>query len=132
MVAHERGVDAVAHGGRTAALDVAEHGGAGIDAGGRLDLVGQLLRADDALRHDDDEMLFAGGLGGAHALQDIALESNGRSGSSTASAPVAMPTLSAMYPAWWPMTSTTLQRSWLWVVSRSLSMASTAVFMAVS
>ena len=31
-----------------------------------------------------------------------------------------------------PAASTTEQRSWLWVVSRSLSMASTAVFIAVS
>ena len=54
------------------------------------------------------------------------------SGTSTAVAPTARPTYSARYPAWRPMTSTTEQRSWDCMVSRSLSMHSTAVLAAVS
>ena len=50
----------------------------------------------------------------------------------TAVAPTARPTYSAKYPARWPMTSTTEQRSWDCMVSRSLSMHSTAVLAAVS
>ena len=77
VVAHQRSVDAVTHRGRTAALDVAQNGCAGVDTGSSLDLVGQLLGTDDALGHDDDEVLLAGDLGLAHALQDVALEVEG-------------------------------------------------------
>ncbi len=53
-------------------------------------------------------------------------------GISTAVAPTEMPTYNARCPAWRPMTSTTEQRSWDCMVSRSLSMHSTAVLQAVS
>ena len=54
------------------------------------------------------------------------------SGTSTAVAPTARPTYMARYPAFRPMTSTTEQRSWDCMVSRSLSMHSMAVLAAVS
>ena len=58
--------------------------------------------------------------------------SHSRSGISTAEAPAATPVYSARWPALRPMTSTTETRSWLWPVSRSLSMAVMAVLQAVS
>ena len=58
--------------------------------------------------------------------------STGCSGTITAVAPQATPTLRARWPARWPITSTTEQRSWDCMVSRSLSMDSRAVLQAVS
>ena len=55
-----------------------------------------------------------------------------RSGTSTQVAPQATPTYMARWPAWRPITSTTEQRSWDCMVSRSLSMESSAVLQAVS
>lgn len=62
VVAHGGSVYAVAQSGRAAALDVAQNGGAGINAGAGLDLVGDLLRVADTLGNDDDEVALAGAL----------------------------------------------------------------------
>ena len=72
-VAHGGGVDAVPQGGRAAALDVAQNGGAGVDAGAGLDLVGDLLGMADALGDDDDEVVLAGLFGHLDAVEDVAL-----------------------------------------------------------
>ena len=77
MISHEGCVHAVPHRGGTAALDMAKNSGAGVNAGGRLNLIGQLLRAHNAFRDDDDKVLFAGHLGLAHPLQDIPLKIKG-------------------------------------------------------
>ncbi len=58
--------------------------------------------------------------------------SNGFSGISTIVAPPAMPAHRAMWPAWRPMTSTTITRSWLGDVVCRRSMASTQICTAVS
>ena len=57
--------------------------------------------------------------------------SNGTSGTSTTSAPPAMPEWMAIQPAWRPITSTTITRSWLSAVVCSRSMASVAICTAV-
>ena len=62
----------------------------------------------------------------------IALMSVFRSGMRIFSAPVAIPLCRAMYPASRPITSITKTRSCASIVSLILSMASTAVFTAVS
>ena len=48
VVTHSRSVHTVTQRGRAAALDVAQNGGTGVDAGAGLDLVGDLLRVADA------------------------------------------------------------------------------------
>ena len=58
--------------------------------------------------------------------------SNGSSGISTIVAPPAMPAHVAMWPAWRPMTSTTMTRSWDSAVVCSRSIASTQICTAVS
>lgn len=95
VVAHQRGVHAVTDRRGAAALDVAQNGCTGVNAGGRLDLVGQLLRTDNALGHDDNEVLLARDLGLARSRISRS-KSNGISGSRTATAPVAIPTFRAI------------------------------------
>ena len=58
--------------------------------------------------------------------------SNGCSGMRITLAPPAMPECSAIQPAWRPITSTTITRSWHSAVVCSRSMASVAMFTAVS
>ena len=58
--------------------------------------------------------------------------SKGSSGISTMVAPPAMPAQVAMWPAWRPMTSTTITRSWDSAVVWRRSMASVAIWTAVS
>ena len=74
MVAHTAGRDTVTQCGRAAALHMAQHGSAGVDARAGLDLVCQVLRMADALGDDDDEMLLAGFLRGLHLGDDVALQ----------------------------------------------------------
>ncbi len=57
--------------------------------------------------------------------------SNGTSGTSTMSAPPAIPAYTAIQPAWRPITSTTITRSWLSAVVCSRSIASVAICTAV-
>ncbi len=57
--------------------------------------------------------------------------SNGTSGTRTTSAPPAMPEWMAIQPAWRPITSTTITRSWLSAVVCSRSIASLAICTAV-
>ncbi len=57
--------------------------------------------------------------------------SNGCSGTRTMSAPPAMPEYVAIHPAWRPITSTTMTRSWLSAVVCRRSMASVAICTAV-
>ena len=58
--------------------------------------------------------------------------SKGCSGMSVIVAPPAMPAQVAMWPAWRPITSTTITRSWLSAVVCRRSMASTQIWTAVS
>ena len=74
MISHQRGIHTVTDRRRTAALDVAQNGRTGVYAGRSLDLVGQILGADNAFRNNDDEMLLAGDLRLTHALQDVTLK----------------------------------------------------------
>ena len=96
VVTHSRGVHTVTQRGRAAALDMAQNGGTGVDAGAGLDLVGDLLRMTDALGHDDDKVALAGALGLDDLIEDVALHIEFLSGSSTAIAPEAMATFRAM------------------------------------
>ncbi len=57
--------------------------------------------------------------------------SNGCSGTSTMSAPPAIPEYTAIQPAWRPITSTTITRSWLSAVVCRRSIASVAICTAV-
>jgi len=58
--------------------------------------------------------------------------SNGRSGIKITSAPPARPECRAIQPAWRPMTSTIITRLWLSAVVWSRSIASVAIWTAVS
>ena len=73
MIAHCRSIHAVAERRRAAALDMAQNGGASVDAGAGLDLVGDLLRVADALGDDDDKVALAGALGLNDLVEDVAL-----------------------------------------------------------
>ncbi len=73
VVTHGGSVYAVAQSGRTAALDVAQDGGTGINAGAGLDLVGDLLRVANALGNDDDEVALAGALRLGDLIEDVVL-----------------------------------------------------------
>ena len=74
VVAHAGRQDTVVDRGRTAALDVAEDGGSGFDAGLPLDQLRHFGRVAAAFRENDDEVLFAGGDGLLHALDDVDVE----------------------------------------------------------
>ena len=98
-----------------------------------VDLFGDLIGAAlHALGHDDHEVGAAGQTGPADGLDQVLLVVDHLLGTTTAVAPQATPTFRATWPAWRPMTSTTEQRSWDCMVSRSLSMDSRAVLQAVS
>ena len=73
MVANCRSIHAVAERGRAAALDMAQNGGTGVDAGAGLDLVCDLLCVAHALGNDDDEVTLAGLLSLSDLIQNITL-----------------------------------------------------------
>ena len=66
--------------GAAAALHMAKHCGAGIDAGAALNFVGNIMGTAHALCHNNDEVAFAGFLRGFHARNHIALQIVGHLG----------------------------------------------------
>ena len=138
---------------RAAPLDVAEHRAAGLLAGALLDLIGQPL--PDAAQPDVTERVqllgwrrrssltgrapsattTIGAYWSANRCSTLAQTlsmSNGRSGIRITLAPPASPACSAIQPAWRPMTSTISTRWWVSAVVCSRSIASIAIFTAVS
>ena len=86
----------------------------------------------DTIAKDADETSMLDALLGRNMKLNVAVFGVDADGTRTDVAPVARPTYSARCPAFLPMTSTTEQRSWDCMVSRRRSIASTAVFAAVS
>ncbi len=152
--AESRGEQAIVAGGHAAALEVAEHQRARLLAGELLKLVRHPARdAADApvlTRHRRARwsIPFRPSARAPSATTTIEnrrpdrsralilshtfASSYGISGIRMTSAVPASPACSAMKPAWRPITSITMTRSWLSAVVCSLSIASSAVFTAVS
>src|SRR3972149_1375608 len=151
-----RGQDAVKPRRRSAALQVSQHGNAGLVARARLDLSrehapdaaqphvpervqrGLLdnLRADVGgfcpLPHARRTLTAPPGLGRALMRSQTSSMSKGTSGTRMMSAPPARPPTAATHPASRPITSTTITRWRASAVGWSLSQASITAFTAVS
>ena len=126
---HNRTENSVPASGAAAALHVAQNSGPGLHAGRRFNPAGHAGGVADAFGVDDDVVFFP-----AFPVVDdvvdqllliiiIALGKQNILGSIGNA---------AIYPAFRPITSMMLHRSWEVEVSRTLSIASMAVFRAVS
>ena len=73
VIAHCGSIHAVTQSGRATALDMAQNGSTGIDAGAGLDLVGNLLRVANALGNDDNEVALTGALRLGDFIQNVVL-----------------------------------------------------------